>query len=77
VKNTGKELKITIIENSSFDRKYIGNFKNGYRSGEGKVYKLQNNELFYEGTFKNGYIVKGTKYKNGQNRSICGFFFQK
>ena len=53
-------------KDSSFDRKYIGNFKNSYRSGIGKVYKLQENELFYEGTFKNGFLVKGTKYRDGQ-----------
>ena len=61
----GEAVENYYNRNSSLDRKYIGNFKNGYRSGQGKVYKLQNNELFYKGTFKNGYIVKGTKYKNG------------
>jgi antitoxin component YwqK of YwqJK toxin-antitoxin module len=61
----GKGVENYYNRNSSLDRKYIGNFKNGYRSGEGKVYKLQNNELFYEGTFKNGIIVKGKKYRNG------------
>ena len=62
----GKGVEKYYNRDSSLDRKYIGNFKNGYRSGEGKVYKLQNNELFYEGTFKNGHIVKGKKYRNGQ-----------
>ena len=69
----GKGIENHYNRNSSFDRKYIGKFKNGYRSGEGEVYKLQNNELFYEGTFKNGYIVKGTKYKNRQVVYIGSF----
>ena len=69
----GEGVENYYNRDSSFDRKYIGKFKNGYRSGEGKVYKLENNELFYEGTFKNGYIVKGTKYKNRQIIYIGSF----
>ena len=61
----GKGVEKYYNRDSSKDRKYIGNFKNSYRSGQGKVYKLQNNELFFEGTFKNGDIVKGKKYRNG------------
>tara|TARA_X000000950_G_scaffold39807_1_gene42966 strand:- start:667 stop:954 length:288 start_codon:yes stop_codon:yes gene_type:complete len=60
----GKGVENYYNRDSSSDRKYIAHFKNDYRSGEGKVYKLENNELFYEGTFKNGIIVKGKKYGN-------------
>ena len=48
-------------------KKYTGKFKNSLRSGkDGKIYKLSSDELLIEGTFKNGIIVKGTKYSNGR-----------
>ena len=69
----GKGVENNYNRDSSSDKKYIGNFRNGYRAGQGKVYKLQNNELFYEGTFKNGRIVRGQKYRNGQIIYIGSF----
>ena len=69
----GKGIENNYNRDSSSDKRYIGNFRNGYRSGQGKVYRLQNNELFYEGTFKNGRIIRGQKYRNGQTVYIGSF----
>lgn len=71
------ETKNTLSKNAKKPGKYIGEYKNGFAHGKGKIYDFSTKKMIINGEWKNGHLIKGKQFDPSSGELLYNGEFSK